>query len=147
MNPSGDLSSLTQGDSTKITFGYDSSHNLTSVTSGASAQTTLTYDSSHRVLSVTQPTTGTTTATTRFAYPNSTTTEEADPNTDQSQPINSVPRVTYTVGSTDALITKVVDQDGDSRSTSYTPFDDAATFTNGVLGTTTNTYGANGGSR
>ena len=145
VNSSGDLASLTQADGTQITFGYDSSHDLTSVTNGDSAQTTLTYDSSHRVLSVTQPTTGTATATTRFAYPNSTTTEEADPNTDQSQPVGSVPRVTYTVGSTDALITKVVDQDGDSRSTSYTSFDDVATFTNGVLGTTTNTYGSNSG--
>ena len=145
VNASGDLGSLTQADSTKITFGYDSSHNLTSVTNGANAQTTLTYDSSHRVLSVAQPTTGTIRATTRFAYPNSTTTEEADPNTDQGQPINSVPRVTYTVGSTDALITKVVDQDGDSRSKSYTSFDDTATSTNGVGGTTTSTYSANGG--
>jgi YD repeat-containing protein len=39
VNTSGDLGSLTQADNTKITFGYDSSHNLTSVTSGASAQT------------------------------------------------------------------------------------------------------------
>jgi YD repeat-containing protein len=146
VNSAGDLNSLTQADGTQILFGYDSSHNLTSVTNGDSAQTTLTYNSSHQVLSVTQPTTtGTVTATTRFAYPNSTTTEEADPNTDQSQPVGSVPRVTYTVGSTDALITKVVDQQGDSRSTSYTPFDDVAAFTNGVQGTSTNTFGSNGG--
>lgn len=145
VNSAGDLSSLSQADGARIAFGYDASHNLTSVTNGDGAQTTLTYNSAHQVLSVTQPTTGTVTATTRFAYPSATTTEEADPNTDQSQPVGSVPRVTYTVGSTDALITKVVDQDGDSRSTSYTSFDDVATFTNGVQGTTTNTFGANGG--
>lgn len=141
----GNLSTLTQPDNTQITFGYDSSHDLTSITNGDNAQTTLAYNSSHQVTSATQATTGTTTATTRFAYPSSTQTLEADPNTDQSQAVSSVPHVTYTVGSTDALITKVVDQQGNTRSTSYTSFDDVKTYTNGVGGPTTNTYGANGG--
>jgi len=145
VNSSGDLNSITQADNTTIQFGYDSSHDLTSIINGDNEQIILQYNSSHQVTSVTETTTGTTTATTRFAYPNSTTTQEADPNTNQLEPVVSVPNVTYTVGSTDALITKVVDQQGDSRSTSYTPFDDVSTFTNGVQGTTANTYGANSG--
>jgi YD repeat-containing protein len=56
-----------------------------------------------------------------------------------------VPNVTYTVTASSALVTKVVDQGGNTRSASYTPFDDVATSTNGASGETTNTYGANSG--
>lgn len=141
----GNLDSVTQPDGTEITFGYDPAHDLTSITNGDQATTTLGYDSSHRVTSVTQPTTGSGTATTRFDYTSSTQTLLADPDTSQSDPVSSVPHVTYTVDSPTSLITGVTDQQGNSRSTSYTPFDDVATYTNGVGGETANTYGANSG--
>jgi RHS repeat-associated protein len=144
-NPSGNISSIQQPDGTTINFGYDGSHDLTSITNGASNETQLNYNSAHQVTSVTQPTTSGNTATTRFDYVSSTETLVADPNTDQSDPVTSVPNVTYTVDPSTSLVTKTVDQAGDTVSTSYTPFDDIATYTNGVGGETKNTYGANSG--
>jgi RHS repeat-associated protein len=141
----GNLTSLTQADGTKISFGYDSSHDLTSIINGNSVPTTLAYNASHQVTSVTQATTGSTTATTRFDYISATQTLTADPNTSQSASVPSVPHVTYTVTSSSSLITVVTDQQGNSRSASYTSFNDVAAYTNGVGGKTTNTYGANGG--
>jgi YD repeat-containing protein len=141
----GDLTSLTQADGTKISFGYDSSHDLTSVSNGDSVATTLVYNSAHQVTSVTQATTGSTTATTRLDYASATQTLTADPNTSQSDSVPSVPHVTYTVASSSSLITAVTDQQGNSRSASYTSFNDVAAYTNGVGMKATNTYGANGG--
>ena len=68
----------------------------------------------------------------------------ADANTDQSQPVSVVPRTTFTVNA-DKRVTAVKDPAGNSRSKSYTPFQDVATATNAEGGVTTNTYGANGG--
>lgn len=146
VNSSGDLTSVTQADNTTITLGYDSSHDLTSIENGDQKTTTLTYNSSHQVTSVSQPygSCGCT-ATTRLSYVSSTETQEADPNTNQSESVSSVPSTTYTINSQD-LVTKVVDPAGNTRQTSYTSFNDVASSTNGLSGgTTTNTYGANGG--
>lgn len=55
-----------------------------------------------------------------------------------------MPNTAYTINSQD-LVTKAVDPAGNTRSTSYTPFNDVASSTNGAGGTTTNTYGANSG--
>jgi RHS repeat-associated protein len=140
----GNLSSVSQPDGTLVSFGYDSAHNLTSIDNGAGNTTTLVYNSAHQVTSVTQPTTGTGTATTRLDYVSSTETQVADPNTTQSNPVPSVPNVTYTINSS-ALVTKAVDQGGNTRSDSYTSFDTVATSTNGVGGQTANTFGANNG--
>lgn len=144
-NSQGELTSVQQADGTTIRFGYDSAGDLTSIENGAGATTTLCYNSSHQVTSVSQPygSSGKT-ATTRLSYVSSTETQVATPNTDQSQPVSSVPNTTYTINSQD-LVTKAVDPAGNTRSTSYTPFNDVASSTNGAGGTTTNTYGANSG--
>ena len=72
-------------------------------------------------------------------------TQVASPTTNQSEPVSSVPNTTYTINSQD-LVTKAVDPAGNTRSASYTPFNDVQTSTNGLSGgTTTNTYTSNGG--
>ncbi|MEV4253303.1 RHS repeat-associated core domain-containing protein [Spirillospora sp. NPDC049652] len=126
-----------------VRFGYDGSGNLNSVTNGKSAQTQLTYDSGHRVLAVTQVGQSSNMVT-RLAYPSDTETQVADPNTDQSKAVADVPHTTYTLNSNDR-VTKVVDPAGKTRSKSYTPFSDIASYQNGNGGLTSNTFGANGG--
>jgi RHS repeat-associated protein len=146
INSGGDLTSVEQPDGTTITLGYDGSHDLTSIKNGAGATTTLVYNSSRQVTSVAQ-TYGSSgaPATTRLSYVSATETQVANPTTNQSEPVSSVPNTTYTINSQD-LVTKTVDPAGDSRSTSYTPFNDVATSTNGLSSTpTTNTYTSNGG--
>src|SRR5260370_20324644 len=88
----------------QFTFGYDSSHNLTSITNpttigGVPEQTTIGYDSSHRITSLTRLTgpQPTDLATTRLAYVSSAQTQAADPDTDQTQPVGTVPHTTYTL--------------------------------------------------
>ncbi|HEY2638801.1 MAG TPA: RHS repeat-associated core domain-containing protein [Streptosporangiaceae bacterium] len=148
---SGNLTSITDPDLNQYSFGYDSSHNLTSITTppttgGVNELTTITYDSSHRVTSLTRfiGPKSTDLATTRLWYVSSTETQVADPDTDQTQPVANVPHTTYTLDS-QKRVTKVTDPAGNSRSTSYTTFNDVATSTNAVGGQTTNTYGANNG--
>jgi RHS repeat-associated protein len=142
----GNLSSIVQPDGTTISFGYDSSNDLTSITNGDNVTTTLTYNSNHQVTAVSQPYgSGGGTATTRLSYVSPTETQVATPNTDQSEPVASVPNITYTIDPATSLVTNVVNQAGNTESTTYTPFDDVATSTNAVGGVTTNTYGANSG--
>lgn len=148
---SGNLTSITDPDLNQYGFGYDSAHDLTSITTpptsqGVDEQTTITYDSAHRVTSLTRflGPKSTDLATTRLSYVSSTQTQVADANTDQTLPVANVPHTTYTLDS-QKRVTKVTDPAGNSRSTSYTPFNDVATFTNAVGGTTTNTFGANSG--
>src|SRR6266496_120481 len=149
----GNLTSITDPDGNQYIFGYDSSHNLTSITTpttpgGVAEQTMITYDSSHRVTSLTRfiGPKSTDLATTRLSYVSSTETQVADANTDQSQPVANVPHTTYTLDA-QKRVTKVTDPAGNSRSTSYTPFNDVATFTNAVGGKFTNMYpsSVNGG--
>jgi hypothetical protein len=64
---------------------------------------------------------------------------------DRPDSVSSVPNTTYTITSASALVTKVVDPGGNTRSATYTPLDDVATATNGLTGKTANTYGANSG--
>jgi RHS repeat-associated protein len=146
VDPSGDLTSVKQADGAAITLGYDGSHDLTSVENGAGAITYLNYNSAHQVTSVIQNyDSDWAAATTRLSYVSATETQVAAPNTNQSDPVASVPNTTYTINSED-LVTKVVDPAGDTRSTSYTPFNDVATATNGLSTIpATNTYGANSG--
>lgn len=106
--------------------------------------TTFTYDSGHRVTSVARANPGNPDEVTRFAYPSGTSTVVAAPNTDQAQPVTSVPRTTYTLDSTDR-VTTAVDPLGRSRSTSFTPLADVATATSAGGGVASATYGANGG--
>jgi RHS repeat-associated protein len=146
VNGNGDLTSVKQADGTTITLGYDGSHDLTSIKNGAGASTILGYNSNGQVTSVAQIYgSASATAATRLSYASATQTQVADPTTNQSEPVSSVPNTTYTINSQD-LVTKAVDPAGDTRSTSYTPFDDVETATNGLSGgTTANTYTSNNG--
>lgn len=140
----GDLASVKQADGTLIQFGYDGSHNLTSVQNGAQNTTRLTYNSAHQVTSVTQQTTGTGTGTTRLDYVSPTQTLVAGPDTNQADPVPSVPNVTYTIDPSAGLVTRAVDQQGNTRSASYTSLNDLSSSTNGQNGQTKNTYGPGG---
>lgn len=147
VDSSGDLTSVQQADGTTIKLGYDGSHDLTSIENGAGNTTALDYNSSGQVTSVSQPygSSGAT-ATTRLSYVSATETQVADPNTNQSDPVSSVPNTTYTLNAQDLVTSTVEEPSGDTRTTSYTPFNDVQTSTNGLSGgTTTNTYDANGG--
>jgi RHS repeat-associated protein len=145
INGSGDLTSVQQPDGTTLTLGYDSSHDLTSIQNGAGATTTLTYNTARQVTSVTQPYgSGTATATTRLSYVSATETQVAAPTTNQSLSVSSVPHTTYTVNAQD-LVTGAQDPAGDTRSATYTPFNDVASYTNGAGGLTTSTYTSNSG--
>ena len=142
----GNLATVTDAIGGVTRWEYDSSRNLTAIVEPNGNRTTVTYDGQHRVTSLTRVTDTATGkgATTRLAYTSATETRVADANTDLSTPVTSVPNTTYTVDA-DEHVTKVVDAAGNTRSTSYTPFYDVATATNGEGGTTTNTYGANSG--
>ncbi|MFC6878983.1 MULTISPECIES: RHS repeat-associated core domain-containing protein [Actinomadura] len=124
-------------------FGYDASGNLNSITNGKGAVTQLAYDGNHRVLSVTRVGESVSQVT-RLAYASDTQSQVADPNTDQSKPVADVPHTTYTLNSNDR-VTKTVDPAGKTRSKTYTPFSDVASYENANQGMTTNTFGANGG--
>jgi RHS repeat-associated protein len=145
----GNLTSIMDATGAVFTFGYDSAHNLTSIkdpTTETPSQTTITYDGQHRVTSLSRQT-GTKSnqvSTTRLAYVSDTQTQVADPNTDQSQPVGSVPHTTYTLND-NKRVTQVTDPAGNTRSTTYTFFSDIATSTTAEGGTTTNAYDANGG--
>ncbi|MDG4795817.1 RHS repeat-associated core domain-containing protein [Micromonospora sp. WMMD1082] len=130
----------------KVSFEYNSAGDLTKILMEDDTLVTITYDGQHRVTSLTQVTDNATMrgSTTRLAYTSSTVTDVADPRQDISQPVTSVPHTTYTLNS-EKRVTKVTDPAGNSRSKTYTPFSDVATSTSAEGGSTTNTYGANGG--
>jgi len=121
------------------------------ITGPIGAATTLTFDSSSRVTTVNQsnsPTDGGTgDATTRLSYTSSTQTLVADPTTDQSQAVPSVPHTTYTIDSSSHLVTHATDPVGNSRSAGYNPFGDVSSSTNAAGGNTTFSYpsGTNNG--
>jgi len=131
-------------------FSYDSSGLLTEIAAPGSVTTQIGYDSSKRVISVTQVETaagGPGSSVTRLAYPSSTSTLVADPNTNQSSAVSAVPHITYTLDSTQR-VTNAVDAAGRTQSQTYTPNFDTATATSGSgagASTTTNTFGANSG--
>lgn len=150
----GNLTSITDPDGNQYVFGYDSAHNLTSITtptvstdpSGPDDVTTFTYDSSHRVTSITRQiktsASGAPPAVTRLSYVSSTETQVAEPNTDQTLPVASVPNYTYTLDS-QQRVTQVTDPAGNSSSFTYNSFNDVKTFTDALTHMFTNTYGAN----
>ena len=142
----GNLTSMTQADGSVIQFGYDSSHNLTSVQNYAGNTTSLQYNSAHQVTSVTQQT-PTGNATTRFYYVSSTETQVADPNTNQSDPVPSVPNVTYTITASTSLVTQTVDQGNNTFQASYNNDADNLTSFTGAAGSSEKTTSAytNGG--
>jgi YD repeat-containing protein len=132
VSSSGRLTSIVDVEGRTTTFGYDSGHRLTSITNTGGAVTRFTYDSAHRVTSVTRenPATGSPgDSITRLSYPSVSQTLVADPNTDQSQPVGSVPRTTYNLTAAgDLRVASAVDAAGHTRSRTYTPFADVATY-------------------
>ncbi|MEW2426430.1 RHS repeat-associated core domain-containing protein [Micromonospora sp. NPDC047644] len=148
----GNLTQIRSASGRDTRFEYDSSRRVTRISGGIQGSnlgnaTSITYDSAHRVTSLTrafQPQNPTVGATTRWAYPSATQTLVADANTNQSQPVTSVPRSTYTVNA-DKRVTSLVDPDGKVRNFSYTPNLDLASTQSGTGATTTTSYEANGG--
>jgi RHS repeat-associated protein len=166
------LTAMTQasdtGGSRTVAYGYDTAaQRLTSITDPAGGVTTLTwdpatgdlasvqdpsttvlsfgYDTAHRVTSVAKGSATGTQAVTRLAYPSTTQTLVAGPNTDQAQPVTAVPRTTYTLDGTDR-VTQAVDELGRVRKASYTTAHaDLASTTSAGGGVTTNTWTANAG--
>lgn len=118
---------------------------MTSVQNYAGNTTSLTYNSAHQVTSVTQQT-PTGNAITRFDYVSSTETQVADPNTNQSDSVPSVPNVTYTVTASTSLVTQTVDQGNNTRKASYNAdADNLTSFTGPISGENTTSGYTNGG--
>ncbi|WP_181408443.1 RHS repeat-associated core domain-containing protein [Schumannella sp. 10F1B-5-1] len=150
-NSASNLTSIVDANGKTTSFGYTGT-NLTTITSPSGSVMTITYNTTTgkvEKVAQTNTTSGSPgTSTTRISYPSATQTLVAGPNTDQAQPITSVPRTTYTIDAAARLATAAVDAAGRSRSATYTPNGDIASSTDGAgagSGTTTSTFGANGG--
>jgi RHS repeat-associated protein len=86
------------------------------------------------------------TSTTRLTYPSATQTLVADPTTDQSQSVASVPHTTYNLTSTGSqLVSSATDPDGHTRSRGYTTLQDIASSTPAAGGGTAFDWSGNGG--
>jgi len=147
----GQLTGITDALNHTTTFGYDATTgDLMSVTNNGGALTQFVYTTTHKVSKVTQlnPSAGSPgNSATRLAYTAGNTTLVADPTTDQTQGVAAVPHTTYTLDSTDRVLS-AVDPDGNTRSQTYTAGFDVASSTigTGATGSTsTASYGANGG--
>ncbi|PZF61821.1 hypothetical protein DEI81_10535 [Curtobacterium sp. MCBD17_013] len=147
----GNITSYTDADGAVTSFGY-TGQDLTSITAPTGAVTTITYDSSDRVTEVDQQNTSAGspgTSTTRLTYPSSSQTLVAGPDTDATQAVSAVPHTTYTVDSTNHLVTTAVDAAGRSRSAQYSSANMAPTSstvgTGSGAGTSNYQYNANSG--
>ncbi|MFQ4150211.1 RHS repeat-associated core domain-containing protein [Arthrobacter sp. LAPM80] len=131
------------------TFGY-TANRVTTITSPAGGVTNLSYDSTGRVTRIQQVNGSAGSpgdSITRLAYPTSSQTLLAGPNTNQSVAVATGPHTTYTLTTT-ARVLAATDPMGRARSGTYTADFDTLTATQGTgttAGTTTNTYGANTG--
>ena len=146
----GDITTYTDATGAKTTFAYTSG-DLTSITAPTGGVTAFTYDSSDRVTTVEQRNTtagSAGTAVTRFSYASDTSTQVADPRSDQSATVAAAAHTTYTLDGND-LVTKTVDPANRERSKTYNPANNGvAKSTTGVpgdsgTGTTSNEYGKN----
>lgn len=139
------LTSITDTAGRSTTFGYDSNGNLNDIINPGGREATFTFDSAHRVTAV-QRDVGSSSADalTQFAYPSSTSTQVASPLTNSSNPVSTEPHTTYTLNSDDRVIA-ATDPVGHTRSTTYTPFTDINTSTNGLGGQSSTTHTANSG--
>lgn len=81
---------------------------------------------------------------TRLTYPSTTQTLVADPTTNLSAAVDTVPHTTYNLTSSQ-LVASTIDPNGHSRSRTYTTLGDVASTTPAAGGATTFSYGANGG--
>ncbi|WP_146244766.1 RHS repeat domain-containing protein [Curtobacterium sp. MCPF17_051] len=148
----GDITTYTDATGAKTTFAYTNG-DLASITAPTGGVTTFTYDSSDRVTQVQQRNTtagSPGTAVTRFSYADDTTTQVADPRSDQSATVAAAKHTTYTLDGND-LVTKAVDPAKRERSKTYNPANNGvATSQVGAdgaagTGTTTNKYDKNDG--
>jgi len=146
-NSTGDITTYTDATGKHTTFGYTNG-DLTSITAPNGAVTVVTYDSSDRVTAVEQRNTtagSAGTAVTRFSYASATTTQVADPRSDQSQSVAAAAHTTYTLDGND-LVLNAVDAAGRQRSRTYNPANNGvatATVGTGSTPTSTATYSAN----
>jgi RHS repeat-associated protein len=131
------------------TFGYNSGR-ISSITPATGGKTDLTYDTSGRVTQIERVNTSAGSpgnSITRIAYPSSTQTLVAGPNTDPAVAVASGPHTTYNLNA-DGRVTSATDAMGRAQAATYTGDFDTLTSTRGTgttSGTTTNTYGANSG--
>ncbi|MEV7934054.1 RHS repeat-associated core domain-containing protein [Curtobacterium sp. NPDC089185] len=146
----GDITTYTDGNGAKTIFGYTNGA-LTSITAPTGGVTAFTYDSSDRVTKVEQrnATAGSAgTAVTRFSYASDTSTQVADPRSDQSKAVADAAHTTYTLDGND-LVTKAVDAANREQSRSYKSTNNgvlSSTVGSGASGsTTTNAYDGNNG--
>ena len=117
------------------------------ITSPDGQKTRFEYDDQNRLTKLIRVSETTDDSITRLSYTSDTQTLVAGPNTDQSKPVGSVPRSTFTLDASDH-VTKASDPMGRSKDASYTADFDIASTTSGSgasAGTTTNTFGANAG--
>jgi RHS repeat-associated protein len=116
------------------------------ITNPAGATTTLSYTSG-KVSQVQQSNAaGAGTSTTRLTYPSTTQTLVADPTTNQSQSVGSVPHTTYNLTTTGSqLVASTTDPDGHTRSRLYTTLQDIASTTPATGVGATFDFSANGG--
>jgi RHS repeat-associated protein len=142
----GFLTSITDTLGRTTSFGYGANNNLNTITAPGGAQTSFTYDDNGRVDSITQPTANSSVhAVTRFQY-NRGQTLVADPNSNQSQTPDVAAHTTYDLTSDgQLLVAQALDPLGNSRSKTYTPFNDVASSTDAAGQTTNTAHGANSG--
>jgi RHS repeat-associated protein len=148
----GDITTYTDATGKQTMFAYTDG-DLTSITAPEGGVTTFTYDSSDRITRVEQRNTtagSPGTAVTRFSYASDTSTQVADPRSDQSVTVAAAKHTTYTLDGND-LVTKAVDPAKRERSKTYNPANNGvATSQVGAdgaagTGTTTNKYDKNDG--
>ncbi|TCL79665.1 RHS repeat-associated protein [Curtobacterium sp. PhB128] len=146
----GDITTYTDAIGKKTTFAYTNG-DLTTITAPTGGVTAFTYDSSDRVMKVEQRNTtagSAGTAVTRFSYASDTSTQVADPRSDQSATVAAAAHTTYTLDGND-LVTKTVDPADRERSKTYNPANNGvAKSTVGAsgdagTGTSSNEYGKN----
>ncbi|MFJ4410939.1 RHS repeat domain-containing protein [Streptomyces sp. NPDC088910] len=150
VNSSGDLASVKDTLNRTTSFGY-TAHKLTSITNPGGGITEFAYGG-RGVASVSQHNTAAGApgdSVTRLSYPSATQTLLDAPDTNQAQPVASVPHTTYDLTTDDtAHVLKATDADGNVRSKTYTANFDTSTSTIGSgseASTSSNEYDANGG--
>jgi RHS repeat-associated protein len=143
----GGVLSFSSNDEGSSTGGSDTGQ-VKQITSPRGKSTWLAYTASNQVSSVSQVNPpidgGAGESVTRLTYPSSAQTLVADPTTNQSQAVSTVPHTTYTINSAQ-LVSTALDPDGNSRSATYTTIGSLSTATNAAGGQTSFSYGANSG--
>ncbi len=150
-SPNGYLHTVTDATGKVTTYATDAGSGDSAlvgyITNPNGAATSITY-SNGKAIAVAQPNGAAGAAgisTTRFSY-SATTELVADPTTDQTLAVASVPHTTYTLyNATSGLIKQVTDPDGHARSRTYSPLNSIASSSPASGGATTYAYQANAG--